>query len=99
MLDIAWLIYANRLSLGGYPFAGLHPRVTKWMENLRVRPEFAKEIAMPPWERLTRLEATRRSQVEAGEHIRGRAGFSGTSHHGNCIVLCRSSGPSEGLRF
>ena len=45
VLDIAWFIYAFRLSLGGYPLKRLHPRVDAWMEKLRARPEFAKEIA------------------------------------------------------
>jgi hypothetical protein len=31
------LIYAHRLSLGGYPFARLHSRVAMWMEKLRSR--------------------------------------------------------------
>ena len=44
VLDIAWLIYAHRLWLGGYPFARLHPRVAVWKERLRDRSEFAKEI-------------------------------------------------------
>jgi glutathione S-transferase len=74
VLDIAWLIYANRLSLGGYPFARLHPRVAMWMQKLCARPEFAKEIVMPA-EAVTRLEATRRSQVEAGNTLEAVAGF------------------------
>ena len=74
VLDVAWLIYAHRLSLGGYPFARLHPRVTMWMEKLRARPEFAKEIAMPP-EAARRLEATRSSQVQAGKTLEAVAGF------------------------
>ena len=74
VLDIAWLIYAHRLSLAGYPFARLHPRVAMWMEKLRAKPEFAKEIAMPP-DVVTRLEATRRSQVEAGKTLDAVAGF------------------------
>ena len=74
VLDIAWLIYANRLSLGGYPFARLHPRVALWMEKLCARPEFAKEIAMPP-AAVTRLEVTRRSQVQAGKTLEDVAGF------------------------
>jgi glutathione S-transferase len=45
VLDIAWLIYAHRLSLAGYPFARLHPNVQAWAERLRAMPEFAKEIA------------------------------------------------------
>jgi glutathione S-transferase len=45
VLDVAWFIYAYRLSLAGYPFARLHPHVSAWEEKLRARPEFAKEIA------------------------------------------------------
>jgi glutathione S-transferase len=45
VLDIAWFIYAFRLSLAGYPFARLHPHVSAWEAKLRARPEFAKEIA------------------------------------------------------
>ena len=59
--------------LGGYPFARLHPPVAAWMAT-SARPEFAKEIAMPP-EAVTRLEATRRSQVEAGKRLEVVAGF------------------------
>jgi glutathione S-transferase len=44
VLDIAWLIYEHRLSLGGYPFERLHPRVHAWAEKLRAMPQFAKEI-------------------------------------------------------
>jgi glutathione S-transferase len=44
VLDIAWLIYEHRLSLAGYPFARLHPRVHAWADKLRARPEFAKEV-------------------------------------------------------
>jgi glutathione S-transferase len=44
VLDIAWLIYAHRLALAGYPFARLHPHVHAWAERLRAMPEFAKEI-------------------------------------------------------
>jgi glutathione S-transferase len=45
VLDIAWFIYAFRLSLAGYPFARLHPHVAAWEEKLRGRPEFAKEVS------------------------------------------------------
>src|ERR1700685_3761872 len=48
VLDIAWLIYVHRLSLGGYPFARLHPHVHAWAEKLRAMPEFAKEVAELP---------------------------------------------------
>ena len=58
VLDIAWFIYAFRLSLAGYPFARLHPHVAAWEEKLRARPEFAKEIAGT------------RKPASAGEHGR-----------------------------
>ena len=57
VLDIAWFIYAYRLSLAGYPFKRLHPHVAAWEEKLRARPEFAKEIAG------TRSPATPASQT------------------------------------
>ena len=74
VLDIAWFIYAHRLSLAGYPIARLHPRVGAWVDKLRVRPEFSKEIAMPP-ESVVRLEATRRAQTQAGKTLETVAGF------------------------
>jgi glutathione S-transferase len=72
VLDIAWLIYAHRLSLGGYPFARLHPHVHAWAERLRAMPEFAKEIGQlrhSPQQ----LEAVQRAQV--GKTLEAVAGF------------------------
>jgi glutathione S-transferase len=74
VLDIAWFIYAHRLSLAGYPLARLHPSVSAWVEKLRARPEFSKEIAMPP-ESVTQLETTRRAQTQAGKTLETVAGF------------------------
>ena len=74
VLDIAWFIYAHRLSLAGYPLTRLHPGVSAWVEKLRVRPEFSKEIAMPP-ESVTQLEATRRAQTQGGKTLETVAGF------------------------
>jgi len=74
VLDIAWFIYAHRLSLAGYPIARLHPRVGAWVDKLRARPEFSKEIAMPP-ESEKRLEVARRSQAQAGKTLEKVAGF------------------------
>ena len=54
--------------------AGRLPARAAPPEKLRARPEFAKEIAMSP-EAVTRLEATRRSQVEAGKTLEAVAGF------------------------
>jgi glutathione S-transferase len=74
VLDIAWFIYAHRLSLAGYPLARLHPHLSAWVEELRARPEFANEIAMPP-EAVTRLEATHRAHAKAGKTLEMVAGF------------------------
>ena len=73
-LDIAWFIYANRLILAGYPIARLHPRVGAWFDKLAERPEFAKEVAMPP-EAEERIKATRRAHAEAGKSLEMVAGF------------------------
>ena len=74
VLDIAWLIYAHRLSLAGYPFERLHPHVSAWKERLTARPEFAKEIA-PVRASQEELEATRRAQQAAGKTLEAVAGF------------------------
>jgi glutathione S-transferase len=74
VLDIAWFIYANRLSLAGYPIARLHPRVGAWLGKLAARPEFANEVAMPPDSR-ARLEATQRAHKRDGRTLEIVAGF------------------------
>jgi glutathione S-transferase len=74
VLDIAWLIYAHRLSLAGYPFERLHPHVAAWKARLVARPEFAKEIE-PLRHSKEQLETTRRAQVAAGKTLEAVAGF------------------------
>jgi glutathione S-transferase len=74
VLDIAWLIYAHRLSLAGYPFERLHPHVFAWKERLSARPEFAKEIAQVRASQ-EQLEATRRAQQAARKTLEAVAGF------------------------
>src|SRR5882757_8457718 len=74
VLDIAWFIYANRLSLAGYPIARLHPRVSAWFGELAARPEFAKEVAMPP-EAIARVASAREAQLQAGKTLEMVAGF------------------------
>ncbi len=64
VLDIAWFIYAFRLSLAGYPFKRLHPHVAAWEEKLRARPEFAKEIA-----------GTRKPATQVSRRLEQVAGF------------------------
>ena len=48
LLDIAWYVYTYRLSLGGYPFERLHPHVFAWFAELDARPEFNREVTLPP---------------------------------------------------
>jgi glutathione S-transferase len=72
VLDIAWFIYAHRLSLAGYPFERLHPQVHAWAEKLRARPEFAKEIGQLRHSP-EQLEAVRHAQ--AGKTLDVVAGF------------------------
>ncbi len=74
VLDIAWLIYAHRLSLAGYPFARLHPHVFSWKERLSARPEFAKEIE-PLRHSKEELDRVRRAQETAGNTLEAVAGF------------------------
>lgn len=44
VLDIAWFISANRLSLSGYPLSR-HPRLYRWFDQLSKRPTFAREAS------------------------------------------------------
>ena len=74
MLDIAWFIYVNRLVLGGYPLERLHPRLAAWFADLMARPEFAKEVALPPPVQEA-FAATRKAQAAAGQSLETVAGF------------------------
>ena len=47
VLDIAWVVYAQRLTYNGYPVARLHPHVAVWQAKMVQRPEVAKEVALP----------------------------------------------------
>ena len=44
VVDIAWVIYVNRLFLCGYPLERLHPQINNWFWLLRNRPEFDSEL-------------------------------------------------------
>jgi glutathione S-transferase len=74
VLDIAWLIYAHRLSLAGYPLQRLHPHVFAWKEELAARPQFSKEIAMLRHSE-QQLQAIRRRQEQEGKTLEQVAGF------------------------
>ncbi len=74
VLDIAWFIYVDRLTLAAYPFARLHPRVSAWFTTLLRRPEFAKEIALPA-DVSERFVTTRREHAQAGKSLEMVAGL------------------------
>lgn len=74
VLDVAWFIYVNRLVLAGYPLARLHPRLAAWFDGLMARPEFAKEIALPPPVEQA-FAATRKAQEQAGQTLEAVAGL------------------------
>lgn len=48
LLDIAWYIYVNRLTMCTYPMERLHPHVWRWFQGLHARPEFSGEVTQPP---------------------------------------------------
>ena len=48
LLDVAWLVYAQRLTYAGYPLRDLHPRMDAWRARLLKRSPIAKELGMPP---------------------------------------------------
>ena len=74
LADIAWFIYVNRLVRCGYPVERLHPRLFAWFEPLRARPDFAREVAVPP-EMQSAVEENQRHQREAGETLIDVAGL------------------------
>jgi glutathione S-transferase len=74
VLDIAWFIYVDRLTLAAYPFKRLHPRVSDWFAKLLQKPEFAKEVTLPP-PVSEKFAATRRAHAQAGKSLELVAGF------------------------
>jgi glutathione S-transferase len=74
VLDIAWFIYANRLLLAGYPMMQLHPHLAQWFQRLNQRPEFAKEVALPPPAEQHFAEI-RRAHAMAGKTLEQIAGL------------------------
>ncbi|SMG59577.1 glutathione S-transferase family protein [Paraburkholderia susongensis] len=60
LVDIAWIIYTQRLSLLGYPVQQLHPKLFDWFSQHQRRVEIGKEIAVPQ----DRLDGIARSQAQ-----------------------------------
>jgi glutathione S-transferase len=74
VLDIAWFIYANRLTLAGYPIARLHPHMAAWYARMEAMPEIEKEITLPPPVK-EMFDATRAQHVAQGIHLEAVAGL------------------------
>lgn len=74
VLDIAWFVYGQRLSLAGYPFERLHPRTDDFLKELNAKQEFAREVA-PSQELGARLKEIRAIQVKAGKTLECVAGL------------------------
>ena len=74
VLDVAWFVYVNRLLLCDYPVARLHPAVARWFDDLRERPQFAGEVAVPPQIRLA-IDENHARQRAAGATLIDVAGL------------------------
>ena len=68
VLDIAWLIYVERLRLCGYPVMRMHPRLGLWANKLSAHPAFEQEITMSP-EFAAYVEMERKAMVVAGRTL------------------------------
>lgn len=64
VVDIAWIIYTQRLSLLGYPVQQLHPRLFDWFSLHQQKVEIGKEIAVPH----DRIEGITRNQAHQKLH-------------------------------
>lgn len=68
VLDIAWVVYAHRLVLCGYPLQRLHGHLWDWYQKLSDRPEVRGEIELPDPMR-ARVEQQQRQALEAGRSL------------------------------
>lgn len=66
VLDIAWIVYVQRLRLIGYPIERMHPRLFAWFERHMQQPLIAKEIAIPA-ERLAMIQSMQNAQRLEGK--------------------------------
>ncbi|MEC7489856.1 MAG: glutathione S-transferase family protein [Pseudomonadota bacterium] len=74
VIDIAWFIYANRLTLAGYPIAKLHPNMGAWYARLKEIPAIKKEITLPPPVK-EKFDATRAQHLAEGVNLEAVAGL------------------------
>ena len=74
VLDIAWFIYAYRLSLAGYPLKRLHPRVSAWVEQAS-RPAGVRQGNRDAAGNQGAHRRRAQRQVQAGKTLELVAGF------------------------
>jgi glutathione S-transferase len=79
VVDIAWFTHIHWLLLCGFPLAKRYPKLLPWFAELEKRPEFAKEVALPPSLK-ERFDATRRVDLETEKSLEFAAGFEIPSH-------------------
>ncbi|MEL7029475.1 MAG: glutathione S-transferase C-terminal domain-containing protein, partial [Pseudomonadota bacterium] len=73
VVDIAWYIYAVRLTHAGYPLHRLHKNLGAWFDKLNAKPEFQREVQLPPPLVAARdaLHAEQKSQGTSLEAVAG----------------------------
>ena len=74
VLDVAWVVYVNRLVRCGYPLERLHPKVNAWFWPIRNMTEFDRELKVPP-EIQAAVEANHKLQEEMGATLVDVAGL------------------------
>ncbi|MEM8917475.1 MAG: glutathione S-transferase family protein [Pseudomonadota bacterium] len=74
LVDIAWYIYAFRLSLAGYPLGTNHPKLGDWYDGLHAREEFSRQVAMPP-PLMQMIEAMHAEQKAHGQSLQQVSGL------------------------
>ena len=74
VLDVAWVIYVNRLVFCGYPLDNLHPIVGDWFWPLREKDEFDRELIIPPDLQKT-VDENHSAQADAGKSLVEVAGL------------------------
>lgn len=74
LLDIVWFIYTHRLTMAGYPFRRMHPRVHGWYEGLMQRKAFAREVRTP-WPLAAVTHLLRTTQKMTGKTLSKVAGL------------------------
>jgi glutathione S-transferase len=74
IVDVAWYVYVKRLSLAGYPFQRLHPRIENWFAHLDEQPEYYKAVETPkPVQDM--IAANRQAQEETNTTFVDIVGF------------------------